>query len=218
MSNFGLLLTMTEPRPEDEDEFNSWYDSEHMLERISIRGFLSARRWVADVPAGEGRYLATYELVSPQVLESPEYLAHVGEHHTPWSKRMLARTAVFRRWACEQILPGDALPHMMAHAMFAAIGDVPPEHEDEFNRWYDEEHVPLLVQVPGVLSARRFRASSGSPRYVALYDLADDSVPQHPAWRAATRTDWSARIDGLTAQGEWLLRLYRSYVPKRRPR
>ena len=130
MSNFGLLMTITEPRPEDEDEFNSWYDSEHVLERLSIRGFLSARRWVADTQPGEGRYLATYELVSPGVLDSPEYLAHMDEHHSPWSKRMHERMTVFRRWACEQILPGDALPHMMSHALFVAVGDVPVEHED----------------------------------------------------------------------------------------
>ena len=70
MSNFGLLLTITEPRPELETEFNAWYDTEHIVERVSIPGFLSARRWVADVKPGEGKYLATYELVSPGVLES----------------------------------------------------------------------------------------------------------------------------------------------------
>lgn len=218
MANFGLLLAITEPGPADEEEFNTWYDTEHMLERISIRGFVSARRWVADVMPGEGKYLATYELVSPAVLESAEYLAHAGEHQTPWSKRMLGRTVVFRRWACEQILPGEALPHMMAHALFVAIGDVPPPHEAEFNRWYDEEHIPRLAQVPGVLCARRFRTSSGGPRYIALYDLADGSVLQHPAWQAATRTDWAKRIDALSAGCEWTLRLYRSYAPKARPR
>lgn len=35
--------------------------------------------------------------------------------------------------------------------------------EDEFNDWYDTEHVPRLAQVPGVLVARRFRASGGPP-------------------------------------------------------
>ncbi len=74
-------------------------------------GFSSARRWVDPrAPAGTGKYLATYELERPQVLETPEYLAHVGEHFTPWSKRCLSRCVLFRRWACAQILPGDAAP------------------------------------------------------------------------------------------------------------
>ncbi len=214
MNRFGLLLTLTEPRPEQETEFNAWYDTEHIVERLSIPGFLSARRWVADVEPGEGKYLATYELVSPDVLRSDAYRERFA-NPTAWTQRSLGSTVVFRRWACEQIHPGEALPSMLSHALFVAIGDVPAEHEDAFNRWYDEEHLPLLSQVPGVLRARRFFDPSGTPRYVALYDLADDSVPRHPDWQAALRTDWARKIGKLTRDGEWLLRVYRSYTPAR---
>ena len=34
--------------------------------------------------------------------------------------------------------------------------DVDPEHEAIFNEVYDQEHVPYLSQVPGVLSIRRY--------------------------------------------------------------
>lgn len=209
----GLLLTMTEPSARDEEEFNAWYDTEHLPERLSIPGFVSARRWVdVAAPTGGGKYLATYELERPEVLETPEYLAHVGDGFTPWSKRVLGRCVVFRRWACAQITPGDAFPPEASVALFAAIGDVPPEHEGEFNRWYDEEHLPLLAQVPGVLGARRFRASAGTPRYVALYDLADPATPDRPEWKAANETPWARRIDALTADCEWILRGYRAYA------
>lgn len=212
----GLLLTLTEPSPRDEEEFNAWYDTEHLPERLSIPGFVSARRWVdASAPAGAGKYLATYELERPEVLETPAYRARVGEGFTPWSKRILGRCTVFRRWACVQINPGGASPSADAAALFAAIGDVPAEHEAEFNRWYDEEHLPLLAKVPGVLGARRFRATSGTPRYVALYDLSDPEAPASPEWRAANATDWAQRIDALTADCEWILRSYRAWVPER---
>ena len=212
MSNFGLLLTITEPKPELEKEFNAWYDTEHIAERVSISGFLSARRWVADVKPGEGKYLTTYELVTPGVLQTTEYLERL-QNPTAWSKRSLENTVAFRRWACEQINPGDAPPHMMAHAQFIAIGDAPPEDEEEFNRWYDEEHLLLLSQVPGVLRARRFFDPFGKPRYITLYDLADESVPEHPDWQAAVRTQWARKIGKLTSGGEWILRMYRSYTP-----
>ena len=110
ITNMGLLLTLTEPPVGMEEEFNAWYDTEHMSERLSIPGFISARRWERDCKPGEGRYLATYELTSPGVLESPDYLAHVGDNQTPWSKRCLGRSTVFRRWACEQTVPGNRLP------------------------------------------------------------------------------------------------------------
>ncbi len=210
-ANMGLLLTMTEPPAAMDEEFNAWYDTEHMAERLGIAGFLSARRWRRDCAPGEGKYLATYELTSPEVLSTPEYLAHVGDHFTPWSKRCLGAATYFRRWACDQVSPGNRSPDQGARALFLACGDVPAAHEEEFNRWYDIEHLPLLQQVPGVLGARRFRATTGSPRYIALYDLADPAAPQHPAWQSANRTEWSQRIDALTADCEWILSVWRAY-------
>ena len=41
-------------------------------------------------------------------------------------------------------------------ALLVVVVDVLPEHEDEFNRWYDEEHIPQKRATPGFRSARRF--------------------------------------------------------------
>jgi hypothetical protein len=212
MTMKGLLLTMTEPPAPMEEEFNAWYDSEHLPERLSIPGFDSARRWVApQAPAGSGKYLATYELDNPQVLQTPEYLAHVGDNFTPWSKRCLSRCVLFRRWACAQIFPGDAAPGLDASALFLACGDVPAEHETEFNKWYETEHIPLLSAVPGMLRARRFRAMEGKPRYIALYELADADVAGSAPWNAALATTWAKRIDKLVEDCEWILTTYVAY-------
>src|SRR4051812_42568125 len=59
-----------------------------------------------------------------------------------------------------------------------------PDCEDDFNRWYNEEHLPTMAAVEGVLHGRRFielegdASTSGSVplRYLALYELADASV------------------------------------------
>jgi hypothetical protein len=67
----GLLLVMMEVDPEYEAEFNRWYDEEHVPERLSCPGFLTARRFRA--VDGEPRYLAFYELESPEVLDSEAY-------------------------------------------------------------------------------------------------------------------------------------------------
>jgi hypothetical protein len=112
----GLLLTLTEPPAAMEEEFNAWYDEEHLAERLAIPGFRSARRWVADVPPGGGKYLATYELDSVGVLSSKEYLARF-QNQTPWSRRCLGKAVVFKRWVCEQVEPGAADPHPVARAL-----------------------------------------------------------------------------------------------------
>ncbi len=161
MTRRGLLLTMTEPPAAMEEEFNAWYDTEHMAERLAIPGFRSARRWVADVAPGEGKYLATYELDSLKILHSPAYLARF-QNQTPWSKRCLGKTAVFKRWVCEQIDPGDADPHSTAQALLFTFQSVPPG-------------------LSGVLQTRRFRAS-GDPRDIVLCELAQPVPGSYSAY------------------------------------
>lgn len=151
----GLLLTMTEPPPAMEEEFNAWYDTEHLPERLAITGFRSARRWVAEVAPGEGKYLATYELDSEAVLSSPEYVARF-EGATPWTRRCLGKAMVFRRWACEQTDPGEADAHPLARALLLVASEAPLDG----------------LALPGALQVRRFAASAGTPRHIVLAELA----------------------------------------------
>ena len=49
--------------------------------------------------------------------------------------------------------------------------DVPAPLEDEFNRWYNEKHIPERLAIPGVLNAARYVAVRGGPQYLACYQL-----------------------------------------------
>ncbi|GIT68955.1 MAG: hypothetical protein Ct9H300mP27_00590 [Chloroflexota bacterium] len=51
--------------------------------------------------------------------------------------------------------------------------DVPSEHEDEFNHWYNEEHLPELLAVPGVLNAARYEAVMSGPQKPCLLRTPD---------------------------------------------
>ena len=164
---------MTEPPLAMEEEFNAWYDTEHLPERLAIPGFRSARRWVADVPAGEGKYLATYELDSAAVLQSPAYLERFA-NATPWTRRCLGRCAVFKRWACEQVQPGDADSHPLAKALLFLTAE-------------REIDVPAIT---GALQVRRFIASAGEPRHIALVDLA--RAVQQPGLPGRLYRDYAA--------------------------
>ena len=61
--------------------------------------------------------------------------------------------------------------------------DVAPEHGSEFNAWYEQEHLPGLASVPGAIRAARYRRASGSPRYLACYDLLLPATLERPEWR-----------------------------------
>ncbi len=75
--------------------------------------------------------------------------------------------------------------------------DVAPEHEDELNAWYDQEHLPGLADVPGTIRATRFRRASGSPKYLACYDLTTPATLDRDEWLAVRHTAWSSRVRPL---------------------
>src|SRR5215471_4942574 len=60
--------------------------------------------------------------------------------------------------------------------------DIDPEYEEAFNRWYDEEHLERLLAVPGFLSASRYMAIRGGPKYLAMYELEDHNVLRSAAY------------------------------------
>ena len=86
----------------------------------------------------------------------------------------------------------------MSEYLYLVQMDVPPELEADFNRIYDEQHIPLISKVPGVLGIKRYvleKPVEGVPKYAALYRVVSADVPQCPAWVKASDTgDWKPQI------------------------
>jgi hypothetical protein len=168
------------------DEFNDWYDLEHIPERARVPGFLTLQRWIgADNPK---QSVATYDLENVAVLQGAAYRAIGGENLSPWSKRVTGKVERLLRFEGEQILPGDATAPANAGGLLL-VGMTPAQaHETAFNAWYDTEHVPALARVPGVLCARRYRTNGGNPKYLALYHLTAPGVVDSPEWKRASES------------------------------
>ena len=97
-------------------------------------------------------------------------------------------------WDLEQINPGGCVSPEGAKALFVVAMNVAAAAEEEFNDWYNMEHISLLSRVPGVAAARRFRAASGSPCYVATYHLSDPDAYATAQWCEADQTPWIGRM------------------------
>jgi hypothetical protein len=98
------------------------------------------------------------------------------------------------RYEGEQLFPGDRTAPSQAAALMMIGMNVAPEHDHEFNEWYNSEHVPALGAVPGVVCARRYRGTGGTQRYVALYHLEAPEVVRSDAWRNAADTPWTQKL------------------------
>jgi hypothetical protein len=104
MPNKGFLLVLMQPPPAFEEEFNAWYDTEHVPERVAVPGFETGIRFVCI--DGTPKYLAIYDLEKPEVLDSPEYDRVAGDKSGPWTKRVTSRVKIYRS-AGAQIYPGN---------------------------------------------------------------------------------------------------------------
>ncbi|MDN5927591.1 MAG: hypothetical protein L0I29_10995 [Hyphomicrobiales bacterium] len=101
----GLLLVTMEPVPSLEEEFNAWYDTEHVPERQAIEGIFTGLRFVCQ--QGWPRYMALYDLDDISRLDSAAYRACSGENFSPWSRRMISKALGFTRFQGIQIYPGS---------------------------------------------------------------------------------------------------------------
>ena len=77
LSGKGMLITVMDADPAEEEDFNKWYDREHIVERVAIAGFLEARRYVAALASP--KYLNLYSTEKLETLDSPAYRRQVAK-------------------------------------------------------------------------------------------------------------------------------------------
>ena len=187
----GLLVAFMNP-PADEDAFNAWYDEEHVPLRLGVPGFLSARRYRA-VNTDGPRYLALYDLASVDVLHSSEY-QRLWQEQSDREKAMLASIPFTDRRVGELVLDCPEWTRDAPYQMLVCMTP-PAGGEDDFVAWYRQEHIPLLLRVPGWRRVRLFRQVEGSgPAFMAVHELESVDVFETPAHEAATATPWRKRI------------------------
>ncbi len=71
----------------------------------------------------------------------------------------------------------------IGQAILVVMMEVDPAHEDDFNRWYNDEHLPERLEIPGYVSARRFKLEEGEGvlRYLCIWELKEDGSPLQSA-------------------------------------
>lgn len=175
-----------------DDEFNDWYDTEHLPERQRIAGFVTSERWIgADNPKIS---IGSYDLDGVGVLESPAYKSITGDNISPWAKRVMGKCKRMMRAYGDQVFPGGQLTPPNAGGFLINAVNIALEHEAEFVEWCTTEHLPALAAVQGTLSARLVRASGGTHRFMNVYHLTAPEVQATPEWKKAAGTPWTAKM------------------------
>ncbi|HEX8008610.1 MAG TPA: hypothetical protein VF482_19530 [Trebonia sp.] len=206
----GLLFVYSDPGPVPEAEFNDWYDNEHGPARLTVPGISAGYRFRA-LDDLAPPWLAYYE-VKPGVMHSPEYKA-LWASASDREKSIMSRLATLDRRVYEPISEDGPAPAGPPPVVLAVSLSVPAGMEDDLAAWYTEEHIPMLLAVPGWRRIRRFRLTSGTgPDYLSLHEVAGMEVFERDDYRAAVTTPWRNRIvDAAIDRERRVFGLHRSF-------
>jgi hypothetical protein len=182
-----LLMVQATCASEHLDAFTTWYNS-HLPNLLRIPGYLWAQRYMG--LDEENRYTALYGIRSQDDLsnllhwDGPNLHSIAASEFANWQKLKGMTKGVGNVY--EQI-SGSPLrnPLLLSDRPISIVtADVDPEHEEEWDRWYTESHVPNLSRIPGYVIAARFRllehpalaAFNTGPKYLALYECESEEI------------------------------------------
>jgi hypothetical protein len=193
----GIFLVYTDIDPQYEEEFNAWYNTEHLPELLSLPGILDAARYVAY--KGGPKYLAAYELSSADALKTAEFQKWRA-NPSPWSRR-ISPTVIGKnvtRIIGQQIFPSSVDQPERGMAPSLQIGRMSglDTADREWTEWYNGEYIPGYRQVGGVIYARRYRVLEGESGYTTVYEFAHEKVSETAEWDHQ-RNNSSSRSDRM---------------------
>src|SRR5262245_62109421 len=117
----GILAIFNDCRAGREDEFNAWFQGEHLEERLAVPGFLFGRRHQAI--SGSAGYFNFYLVESPDVLTSKPYLERL-DNPTPMTKRIMSEVFInMNRTVCRRTIRRGAFRG--AYAVTARFNETP---------------------------------------------------------------------------------------------
>ena len=194
----ALLLARMDPPEKNEAEWNKWYTGVHVANREHLPGWLTARRFkkIEGLPAayhtpGQAEYLALYDVSSIRALTGAPYnRVREKEFATPpdSNENQIFKLPKFARLVYQQIYPeNDEYKEPGTKYVFLVGHDVPNNKHKEFNAWYNTEHIPDLMSVPGFKAFRRFILNTRqvppvtdrggtSSQYLTIWDLESEEA------------------------------------------
>lgn len=206
----GLLYVTMNPRASlPVEQFHDWYNNEHGPLRLRLPFFLNGLRYRA-ADSAEPAWLAIYDVSDMAEMTREPYLALRGDGiKTPRENATMAQIDVDRYLydlvedqKTSNYQPLENLPDTAAvgSVLVAVIQTVKPDSasEQEVDRWYREEHTPMLSRVPGWRRTRRYVTSFTDPNaprtFLALHEYEAKNGLGGPEHQASMSTPWRNKV------------------------
>jgi hypothetical protein len=192
----GVLVETIDLEPEDRrDAWAEWYDRTYLVNRSRLDGVLAARRGTH--VTGSVQNIVVYDLTDVTTPHASDWKEldqrlEAGDPAPDEVRDSLLRveSMLYRQIlsTVERYEPPDAA------VLHGAFFEVDPSDHDEFNDWYDTEHVLFVDVIDGYLNCRRFQSLVDPSRFLALYDVTTLEVAQSERTAKANESPWTDRI------------------------
>jgi len=197
----GVLVELIDFEPEDRRQaWADWYDRTYLVERSRLDGVMAARRGAR--ASGSVQNIVVYDLADVTVPLSASWRdldrrLEAGAAAEDAVKAALTRSEslLYRQIlsTVERYEPPDA------QVLHGAFFEAHPSDHDEFNDWYNTEHVLFVDVIDGYLNCRRFQSLEDPSKFLALYDVTTLEVATSDETAKANESPWTDRIRSKVA-------------------
>jgi hypothetical protein len=169
----GILAVWSGIDAEAEDDYNAWYEREHMFERVEVPGIRRARHY--QTVSGTPKFFTYFELAEPAVVSSGVYLAQ-SDNSSPWTQRILPHFREVNRTASRVLRRlGRGFGGAAMTIRFVLVdGEDPP-----LTALLARNFLPQIIDRPGIIAAQLWqadRAASSQPGKDRELRPAEDAI------------------------------------------
>jgi hypothetical protein len=166
----GILAVWSDVDAVAEDDYNAWYDREHLFERLEVPGFHRGRHYLT--VSGAPRYFTYFVTDNAAVMASQAYLTQANQP-SPWTRRILPYFRNTNRTACNVVCRiGRGYGAASLTMRLAAVAG----RQDALIDWLSNTQLPALVEQPGLIGAQIWRAD----RRATLVPVEDRRLRSEP--------------------------------------
>lgn len=221
----GILYVCMAPKSSlPIERFHDWYMNEHGPMRLRMpqlfrNGFRYRATDLETSGKGQAEWMAVYDVKNTADLVKEPYTSLRSkpirsDREIETMKEIDVDRKFFdllREWKSDNWTPVEDVQAEGKSRVLVQVSLTlkPGKSDEEVEKWYAEEHVPLLQKVPGWLRTRRFKLSAVEPRdtmeYMALHEYEPTNGIGGPEFQKATSTAWTKKI-------------YEEYIAERRRR
>jgi hypothetical protein len=179
MTPDNLMIALSNAQPGREDEYRDWYKSQHVGEVVADVSAIESGSFLSAVPDQAGvrcGFAALYTVTGDAVSGLDEVLKLAGGGQWKLSSAidrasllMIGATAIGPRVESGRPANGPIVSYLV-------LTNPVDGQEDSFNSWYQEQHLPDLMNLQGFVGARRYKLATSAKlpplpwRYLAVYE------------------------------------------------